>query len=69
MARTIKQEASKPRATHAANEQGQIIRALRHIADDPNKKYYLPGDVIEGWDAERIAKYEAAGLVSVEGVL
>ncbi len=46
---------------------GAVVRSLVHLDDGANTgKYYRPGDVVEGWDDETIARMVASGIVGVE---
>lgn len=62
--------AHPPAAPDPAPAAGEIVRAARHIDDAAQSgRSYRPGDVIAGWSRAKARRYEAAGLVTIEGVL
>ena len=52
-------------ASKKSNE--SIVRAISSFMDARTGRYYHPGDVVVGWEAERAQRYAEEGLVEVIG--
>ena len=47
-------------------EKEKVVIADRAFADTVTARDYKPGDVVTGWDADRIQHYGERGLVHLE---
>lgn len=59
------EETKQPKAASQAKSAKKEVRAKIYFGDALTGKNYQAGEIIEGWDDERVALYAERGLVVV----
>lgn len=64
-AESAPEESKQPKAASPAKSAKKEVRAKVYFGDALTGKNYQAGEIIEGWDDERVALYAERGLVVV----